>query len=149
MDTYARKPDLLGVLEVNELFQPYETSDGWTVVLPGEEDGRRKKTGRELVAVTRVQITVPDDEALRRCVHELAESDRRLRELSGKPPYDWQKVMIKGRVVRFGVAWYDREFFEQRNEAFKSAQHANIFAKFAVTPDQLEVEHEILGERRE
>jgi hypothetical protein len=145
MKDYRRGPDLFGVMETKEMFQPYETPDGWTVVLPGEEDGRRQKYGRKLVAVTRVQIELKDEAALQRCVHELEESDRRLRELSGGNPWDWQKVMLKGLVVRFGVAWYDRAFFQARKNAWSSPQHLELYKRFGASADNFRVEHEIVG----
>ena len=77
----TRHVDLLNIYKGPELFQPYETADGWLVVLPGEEDGRRKKYGKTVVAVTSVVISLKSQRHLLKCLSELEESDRRIREL--------------------------------------------------------------------
>ena len=140
----SRKPDLMGVFDGEELFQPYETDDGWLVVLPGEEDGRRQKYGKTLVAETQVEISLTSEADLENCIRELEESDRRIRELSGRPPWDWQKVMVKGLQVRFGVAWYDRDFFETRKTAFSDPVHQRMYARFGATLDNFKVEHHLV-----
>jgi hypothetical protein len=139
-----RDTDIMGVLHPDTVFQPYQIDDGWTVVMPGEEDGRRKKYGKTLFAETKVEVTLKSAEALHTCLSELAESDRRLRELSGGGMYDWQRVMIKGLTVRFGVAWYDRDFFEHRKAAYTSPEHMHVFGKFGASPSDFKVEHRII-----
>ncbi len=87
------KTDLMGIIDFSQFsndFEPFETEDGWTVVLPGEEDGRRKAHGQKLVAESKIEIKLDNTANILRCISALEESDRRLRVVNGpKPPsYD-------------------------------------------------------------
>jgi hypothetical protein len=144
MEDKTRYSDIMGIYNSNDLFQPYLTEDGWTVTQPGEEDGRRKKYNKTLVAETKVEIKLKDEESLNICLKELEESDRRIRELSGGGSYDWQKVLVKDLVVRFGVAWYNLEFFEQKKEVWSDPNHASVFKKFGAGIKDFTVSHTIV-----
>ncbi|WP_343703593.1 hypothetical protein [Chitinophaga sp.] len=146
MEDKTRKEDLMGIFNKDEVFQPYTTPDGWTVILPGEEDGRREKYGRKIVAVTEVEIKLTDENSLNICIRELEESDRRIRERSGGGGWDWRKVLVKDFDVRFGVAWYDRGFFESRKEAWANPEHAKIYEKFGAGIENFKVNHQLVEE---
>ena len=132
--------DILGIGDPKE-FVPYEIEDGWKVVLPGEEDGRRP-LDKLLVAVSRVEIRLQTEEDKEKCLREIEESDRRLRLLQSKP-WDWQRVATKGNTVRFGVAWYDRSFFERRKGAWSGEQHASLYKHFGASVDDFTVTHQV------
>ena len=108
---------------------------------PGEEDGRRGE--KELFAVTRVEIHLSSQENTEKCLRHLEESDRRLRMIKSNP-WDWQRVERLGTRIRFGVAWYDRSFFEQRKTAWSDPKHASLYAEFGATPENFKVTHEII-----
>lgn len=144
MPDWLRDVDLMNIYKGDELFSPYEDDDGWLVILPGEEDGRRERTGKTLVARTLVTIELDNMDDLKRCVVELEESDRRIRELGDGNDWDWQKVKTNERMIKFGVAWYDREFFEQRKEAWSDPTHARMYERFNASPDNFHVEHELV-----
>jgi hypothetical protein len=132
--------DLFGI-GFPKSFQPYATDDGWMVVLPGEEDGRRGN--KRLVAVTKVHIRLSNRRNLQKCIKHLEESDRRLRLLQTNP-WDWQRVEVKDNEVRFGVAWYDRSFFEAKKFAWSDENHTGLYSQFGATKDDFTVEHQLL-----
>jgi hypothetical protein len=131
--------DLLGIGFPKE-FIPYETEDGWLVILPGEEDGRRGD--KQVYAVSHVEIRLDSTENLTKCIRHLEESDRRLRFMKSNP-WDWQRVQIKNNTVRFGVAWYSKEFFEERKDAWFSDQHRRLYLEFGADVDDFTVTHEL------
>jgi hypothetical protein len=47
--------------------------------------------------------------------------------------------------VFFGVAWYDRAFFERRKDAFKEPAHMSYYSTFGATPDRFKMKHKVLG----
>jgi hypothetical protein len=132
--------DIMGIGYQKE-FVPYFVEDGWEVVLPGEEDGRRAE--KQLVAISRVEIRLKNDKDLKDCLAHLEESDRRLRLMKSQD-WDWQRVMIKDHTVRFGVAWYNRSFFESRKDAWTTPQHVSLYAAFGALPSDFSVTHEVL-----
>ncbi len=62
----------------------------------------------------------------------------------GRRFYDWQRAHQEGLTIHFGVAWYDRAFFEERKDAFKSQTHSAIFSQFNASADQFTVAHHIV-----
>lgn len=139
--------DILGIIDYNSFpsnFEPFVDKEGWTVVLPGEDDGRRIKHGMELIAETKVEIRLKTQSDLLKCIKELEESDRRLRELKVSPPYDWQRVKVRDLVIEFGVSWYDEDFFETRKGIWSSKDHMQLFQKFDVNKEDITVIHKKL-----
>ncbi|MDI3291997.1 hypothetical protein [Polyangium sp. 15x6] len=137
--------DVMGIGQP-DAFVPYTTEDGWRVILPGEEGGRRQAAGKVLRAFTKVEITLTSKEDLESCVRHLEESDRRF-AANTENPWDWAKVMIRDLQVRFGVAWYDLEFFSTKKEAYSDPKHIGLYAKFGATLDNFKVEHFLVDER--
>jgi hypothetical protein len=136
----ANKPsDVMGI-GLQKEFQPYQKEDGWTVVLPGEEDGRRGD--KKVVAVSHVEIRLKSASDLSKCLEHLEESDRRLQMMKSQD-WDWQRVETKGNTVRFGVAWYNRSFFENRKDAWQSKQHSNLYTQFGASEQDFTVVHEV------
>jgi hypothetical protein len=101
----------------------------------------------ELVARTRCEIVFDNENDLQSCVDALRESDE---ELKRRPDslklWSWEITYREGMTIHFGVNWYDRAFFEQRKEAFRTDRHAAIFKKFNATPDRFKVVHEVIKE---
>jgi hypothetical protein len=106
------------------------------------EGSRRQKP----YAITKVEIAFDNEDSLRTCVRLLRWSDDRLR---ARPDqlilWEWQSSFREGMTIHFGVAWYDREFFEKRKNAFMEPQHANYYAYFGAKPEDFKMEHEIFG----
>lgn len=132
--------DIMGIGFPKE-FVPYEIEDGWVVVLPGEEDGRRGD--KRVVAISHVHIKLFSQEERDECIKHLEESDRRLRLMKSNP-WDWQRVMIRDNEIKFGVAWYDRSFFEQKKESWADSSHTQLYSAFGATEDNFSVQHELL-----
>ncbi|HPE56187.1 MAG TPA: hypothetical protein PK904_07305 [Bacteroidales bacterium] len=138
------KTDLMGIIDFSQFpnkFEPYETEDGWTVVLPGENDGRKEAHGKKLVAESKVEIQLDSTANLLKCIQALEESDRRLRELRTGGPYDWQLVKIKDLTVKFGVSWYDLEFFNAKKDVWSQTEHSSMFQQFGVPIEKVSVQH--------
>lgn len=114
--------------------------DGWETILVGEETRRGSNVNR--VATTSVELTLRSEEDFDRFFAVLKASDERLSKVPDEAAhYDWQMVFRKGLTVRFGVAWYDLEFFMARKDAYLSDQHNSIFDSFNVSTADLKVIH--------
>jgi len=118
----------------------YNVGDGWELIYTGEEFRRSKCLER--VAITRVEVTFDNEKNLKKFFELLKESDDRLSSIPDKEVmYDWQAPRIKDLTVRFGVAWYDKEFFYEKKDVYLSDMHKGIFKKFGVKPEDIRVEH--------
>lgn len=141
------KTDLMGIIDYSlyPKFEPYEIENGWTVVLPGENNGRKKKHGRKLVAESKIEIQLSNISNVLKCIQVLEESDRRLSESAGTDGdgngYDWQLVAIKGLKVRFGVSWYDIELFNSKKDIWSKSDHSSMFKHFGASVEDFKVEH--------
>ena len=62
--------------------------------------------------------------------------------------WDWDRSFRDGMKITFGVARYDREFFDRRKNAFKEADHVAYYGMFGATPDRFKMKHKVLGARR-
>lgn len=114
------------------------------MILAGTEtEGNRR---RKPYAITKVEISFDDEDALRTCVRLLRWSDDRLR---ARPDqlilWDWSRSFREKMTISFGVTWYDREFFEKRKDAFMEPQHATYYAYFGAKPEDFKMEHEIFA----
>ncbi len=139
MSESATPQDLMGIGQV-KVFTPYQTEDGWTVVTPGAESGRRQAQGKKVIALSKVEIRLKSEKDLALCIAHLEASDRRFAMIA-RNPWDWQKAMYKDLTVRFGVEWYDKDFFSQRKEAYLSPEHASMYSEFGATVNDIRVEH--------
>jgi hypothetical protein len=114
------------------------------MILSGTEGPYAGK--RAPYAVTKVRIDFDNERDLRTCVRLLRWSDDRLR---ARPElllaWEWERTFREGMRIEFGVAWYDRTFFEKRKDAFAEPGHLQYYAHFGATPDRLKMTHEILG----
>ena len=140
--TKSKVVDALGVMESGVPLKSshYDVGDGWELLLTGEELRRPKELRR--VAITRVEIKFSTQENLDKFLEIIKESDSRLSRVpDNEVMYDWQNIVAKGLVVRFGVAWYDQEFFAQRRDAYLSKMHEEVFVKFGIKAKDIRVEH--------
>lgn len=131
--------DLMGIGYPKD-FQPYTRDDGWTVVLPGEESSRGNKV---VVATSDVEIKLASKEDVQKCIKILEESDRRLKLIASNP-WNWAPAMYKDNTVKFGVAWYDMDFFNQRKDAWSGKEHTSYYLQFSSKPEDFKVKHRIL-----
>lgn len=113
------------------------------MILAGTEssEGRSRKP----YAITNVEIKFDDEDQLRTCVRLLRWSDDRLR---ARPDqllrWEWQRTFREQMTIYFGVAWYDKEFFERRKDAFSEPQHAQYYAYFGAKAKDFKIRHEIM-----
>src|ERR1700685_940951 len=97
------------------------------MILAGTEGGH----GRKPYAITKIEINFDNERDLRNCVRMLRWSDERLRARPDQMIlWDWNKSFREGMNIYFGVAWYDRAFFERRKDAFKEPNHLGYYAMF-------------------
>lgn len=147
----ARVPaDLLNVIdEVQEFDDELEEllergkSERVQILSGTEAEGRQA----EPYARTHVEISFSDENDLRECVRLLRWSDERLR---ARPDqllrWDWQKTFRDGMTIRFGVNWYERDFFERRKDAFREPTHAVYYSQFGASADDFKIRHEVIGQ---
>ena len=131
--------DILGIGQKKQ-FKPYEIEGGWTVVSPGAELERRDARGKKVVALSKVDINLTNDEDVKTCIAHLEESDRRFAMIPSNE-WDWQRAMFKGLVVRFNVEWYNVDFFKEKKMAYLDADHSKMYKHFGATIDGIKVEH--------
>jgi len=144
MNRTAKAEDIMGIGQI-KVFRAYDTDDGWTVVTPGAESGRRQAQGKKVHALSKVEIRLQSKKDLAVCIAHLEESDRRFAMINSNP-WDWTRAMFKELTVRFGVEWYDKDFFEQRKEAYLSAEHVSMYSQFGATVNDFTVEHYLTDE---
>ncbi|WP_299085853.1 hypothetical protein [uncultured Ruegeria sp.] len=113
----------------------------WEMILVGEETRRGADIHR--VATTSVEVTLKSEEDFERFFEIIKASDERLAKVTA-PHYDWQMVLRKGMTIRFGVAWYDLEFFMAHKDAYLSDQHSSLFDQFNIEAADLKVHHHYL-----
>lgn len=117
---------------------------GRVMILSGTERPDDKQ--RVPYAETRVVIEFDDEESLRTCVRLLRWSDDRLRARTDQVLlWNWDSTHREGMTIRFGVLWYDRDFFEQRKDAFKDESHQGYFSHFGANASDFKMETEIFG----
>jgi hypothetical protein len=114
------------------------------MILAGTEADANRH--RKPYAVTKVEISFKDEASLRTCVRLLRWSDDRLR---ARPDqllrWEWDNSFRHDMTIYFGVNWYDKAFFEKRQNAFMEPQHASYYAYFGARPEDFKMEHTILG----
>lgn len=135
------QPDPLGVMDCTARNTThYDVGDGWIEILNGEETRRPSSLRR--VAYTRVEISFKSEEDFDKFFSIIRDSDKRLSAVPDSDVmYDWQKVRRNGLTVRFGVAWYNNDFYAQKKDAYLSTDHQKMFKAFGVCPDSVRVEH--------
>lgn len=117
------------------------------VALGGSIQERRR--GREAVAQSEVAIHLDSDEAVEKCLRGLDASDQRLAEVPQM--YDWVMVWKEteegkpGATVRFGVAWYDEAFFQEKKDIYLGSDHLAMFSNFGAGGADVEVKHYVLA----
>lgn len=98
-------------------------------------------------ARTEVSIDFEDEKDLRRCVRLLRWSDERLRALGSSIAWSWDKTVRDGMNIKFAVNWYDKDFYEQRRDAFRDKAHLSYFKMFGKAASDMQVHTEVLGTR--
>jgi hypothetical protein len=113
-------------------------------ILNGTELERRFD---EPYARSSVKIAFENEASLRECVRLLRWSDERLRARPDQLMlWEWTSTIRHGMTIKFGVHWYNREFFELRKDAFREPSHAAYYQLFGATADDFAISHEVLGD---
>lgn len=100
--------------EILELLERGKTRR--TVILPGAEG---RNAGKKPYARTHVEIEFRDEDNLRKCIALLKWSDERLLKLPELlAMWEWNRTDREGMTIHFGTNWYNRRFFEERQNAF-------------------------------
>ena len=118
----------------------YEVGDGWKILMTGEELRRPKSLQR--VAITRAEIQFSSEDNLLKFLEILKASDDRLSKVpDNEVMYDWQLVRVKDLTVRFGVTWYDKDFFAEKKDSYLSKLHTDLFKQFGIKAKDMLIEH--------
>ena len=135
--------DPLGVMQSgftlrSQIFNSLE--DGWKMILPGEEVRRSKELKR--IAITRAEITFNSEDNLNNFFEIIKESDARLSRIpDDQVMYDWQMVYRNDLTVRFGVAWYDENYYLEKKDVWRESMHFQVSSKFEISPESVRIEH--------
>lgn len=128
--------DVLGVIDTKK-------PERILILDPKEQERRGDK---KMVAQTQCEITFDDESNLQKCIKALIESDVALRERPDAAVlWNWQESYRQGMTISFGVAWYDKTFFESRKDAYTNANHAEYFKRFGATPKNFKVSHKLIA----
>lgn len=96
-------------------------------------------------AYTHVSMNFDNEDDIIRCARMLQWSDERMRSRSDpKILWAWKQSFREKMSLEFSVAWYTKEFFEDRKDAFMDSNHASYYANFGLKPSDIKVRHEIL-----
>lgn len=99
---------------------------------------------RKQIAQSDVIISISTEADLQKCIARLDASDQRLAEVEAG--YDWKMATVvrqegvDGGQVRFGVAWYDRDFYNEKRDIYLGADHMHMFAGMGAE-NSVEVSH--------
>ena len=119
---------------------PFYTVEGWERIYTGEEFRRSKELRR--VAITRVELSFDCEDNFEKFFQFLKDSDDRLSKVpDSEVMYDWQSPMKNGLTIRFGVAWYDADFYIEKKDAYLSGMHTKLFSQFGSKAEDMRIEH--------
>jgi hypothetical protein len=119
-------------------------------VLVGDDDDPALRNGKTLVAQSQCSYYCPDRDTVDRCIEALRESDEKLRR---KPEelmlWNWMSTWFEadannpngGGTVMLGVAWYDEDFFQERNSAGTETMHKKIYARLGIPMENVTITH--------
>ena len=101
--------------------------------------------GLKRYAYTHVHMDFDNEDDLIRCVRMLQWSDERMRSRTDPMIlWEWTRSYRHGMSVEFTVAWYSKDFFDERKNAFMDPQHASYYSSFGLKPSDIKIKHEIL-----
>lgn len=110
-------------------------------------EGGEARTDKSPVAVTRCSITFNNTENLKKCVEALRISDEALKARpEERKMWEWNMTVRDGMTIRFGVTWYDYEFFKARKNAFLDNKHAAQYSRFNALPKDIKAQHFVAEE---
>lgn len=96
-------------------------------------------------ALTHVKMTFTNEDDVIRCARMLQWSDERMRSRTDPVIlWAWQISYREGMTMEFSVAWYSKEYFEARKDAFKDTTHANYYSKFGLAPKDIKTKHVVV-----
>jgi len=96
-------------------------------------------------AQTFVELTFDNEQDLRRCVRLLRWSDERLLAMGSVIAWSWDATVREGMTIRFRVAWYDKEFFQERKDSFRDKNHLSYFRMFGKSTSDMQIYTEVYG----
>jgi hypothetical protein len=120
-------------------------------VIVGEDDDPGRRGDKTVIAFSDCAYFCPDGATLVKCVEHIKSSDDRLRSRPQEQMlWDWKTTWLqhndpddpgKGGIVFLGVAWYDREFFDDRKDAWFGRMHQREYQEIGVPMGEVRVQH--------
>lgn len=119
-------------------------------VLAGGHNDPVLRVGKTVIARSECTYYCPDAATAERCIEALRASDERLRSRpeqlmlwSWDSTY-WEAEMSNpngGGTVMLGVMWYDREFFDDRRDAWFGVMHQRVYKDIGIPMEDINVTH--------
>jgi hypothetical protein len=103
-----------------------------------DENSEPERDG--LAAFSRFRIRFFEIKQLYLCYKALRQTDERLRNAPAAP-FDWQDIHAMSGILKFGLAWFDREFFNSLKNADPTEAHAEMATAFQLHPVDIRAEH--------
>jgi hypothetical protein len=95
-------------------------------------------------AYTEVTMHFTNEDDVVRCARMLQWSDERMRARTDPVIlWKWKESYRHGMTMEFSVAWYSKEYFEARKDAFKDTSHAGYYGTFGLKPKDIKIKHVI------
>ncbi|WP_299368692.1 hypothetical protein [Winogradskyella sp.] len=137
------KNSLVDELKHYKNFNPFFDDDGWFIIFPGEEDGRRPMN-KHIAAITFCQISLKSSDDVITCLRTLVNSNIRLETLNPKLDFDRRRIKVNNTTLRFSIAWYNLKLFIESKNKWKNKTHTSIFKTFNAKPTEFIIEHIII-----
>jgi hypothetical protein len=96
----------------------------------------------EPYAFTVVKMNFTHEDDVIRCARMLQWSDERMRARTDPVIlWAWKESYRDKMLMEFSVAWYSKDYFEARKDAFQDTSHASYYSKFGLSPKDIKTEH--------
>lgn len=127
------------------------------LVLTGADGDPARRGDKKVIAQSFCEYYCPDYATLVRCIKAIKDSDDRLLQRPEEQmKWDWDTTWVSfhndadresaGGTIYLGVAWYDREFFDDRKDAGFGAMHRSIYKNIGVPLEEVRVAHFLAAE---
>jgi hypothetical protein len=116
------------------------------------DDPETREKGRKAIAMSDVLYACPTSDIAASLIEALRVSDEKLRGLHDSLMlWEWNSTWLEqhpdgSSSALLRVAWYDREFYDERKSAWLGKMHRRIYEEIGIGLDDMSVTHWLLDE---